>query len=594
MEEQPASDCDRQEPGAVNWIGLPLLEDSTEMGLELRFDNVCLRKPKSAEFILSSINGTVKASSLTGIMGQSGSGKTTLVNILAGKIPATSGSLFLNNVEKNLTEQNFSALVGFVSQDDIVHPHLTVFENILHSARIRLGRALNDQVIQKHVHEVVDGLGLRKVKHSVVGSQQRRIISGGECKRVSIALELVAAPQVLILDEPTSGLDAQAALSIMALLKSLSRQGITVICVIHQPRVEIFDALDNLLLLDQGRSVYTGRASDAKPYFQTQGYVFNPGLNPADLIMDIISGKVQPTSLDATDSKRQELLSGDTLETVPSSPYRNRRPLFNELETRYKKRIASWHRQVYLCVVRDLIQQSRQVPMFVTEIMGGILTGLLIGLAMYELRGQVFQGMFLAPFEVLSSAINYRLVTQLGLLGCLAITFAAAAPSVGIFGEEILVFKRESHSGHSEGAYFVGKVLSSFPRSFIAAFHYTTFYAVLATPFASFNMLLVLNFLYFYCIYGIGAIVAAVSSRENGPLVCLLATIVIAVFGGSEPRLPTVKGWRLEWLWYMSPGMWYSEAFVNEHVAPFAYLYNLDAASLETGYTFYRTGFDIG
>jgi ABC-type bacteriocin/lantibiotic exporter with double-glycine peptidase domain len=81
MEEQPASGYDREEPGAVNWIGLPLLEDSTEMGLELRFDNVCLRKPKSAEFILSSINGTVKASSLTGIMGQSGSGKSKCQNL---------------------------------------------------------------------------------------------------------------------------------------------------------------------------------------------------------------------------------------------------------------------------------------------------------------------------------------------------------------------------------------------------------------------------------------------------------------------------------------------------------------------------------
>ncbi|KAJ6043577.1 hypothetical protein N7499_006002 [Penicillium canescens] len=565
------------------------------VGMELEFRNVSLRKPKSTEFILSEINGKAQTSSLTGIMGQSGSGKTTLVNILVGKVRATSGSLSLNGVEKKLAKgHNFRALIGFVPQDDIIHPHLTVFENILHSARIRLGGALNDKIIQKHVDTIIDGLGLSNVKDSVVGSEQRRIISGGERKRVSIALELVAAPQVLILDEPTSGLDAQAALSIMELLRLFSRQGLTVICVIHQPRVEIFEALDNLLILDLGKAVYSGKALEAKRHFEAQGYVFNPNLNPADLIMDIVSGKLQPADAGIVYSKQQKLPHGK-MEPVTSGRHDESNmnmSLFHELETKHN-RSAAWHRQVYLCLLRDIIQQSRQAAMFLTEIMGGILTGLLIGLAIYELRGQIFQGIFLPPFEVLSSAVNYKLVTQLGLLGCLAITFAAAAPSVGIFGEEILIFQRESLSGHSEGAYFVGKVLSSLPRSFLAAFHYTTLYAVLATPHASFNILLVLNFFYFYCIYGIGSVVAAVSSRENGPLVCLLVTIVIAVFGGSEPRLPTVKGWHMEWLWYMSPGMWYSEAFVSEHVTPFAYLFDLSAAAQETGYTFNRTGFDI-
>ncbi|KAJ5997603.1 hypothetical protein N7522_009263 [Penicillium canescens] len=529
------------------------------VGMELEFRNVSLRKPKSTEFILSEINGKAQTSSLTGIMGQSGSGKTTLVNILVGKVRATSGSLSLNGVEKKLAKgHNFRALIGFVPQDDIIHPHLTVFENILHSARIRLGGALNDKIIQKHVDTIIDGLGLSNVKDSVVGSEQRRIISGGERKRVSIALELVAAPQVLILDEPTSGLDAQAALSIMELLRLFSRQGLTVICVIHQPRVEIFEALDNLLILDLGKAVYSGKALEAKRHFEAQGYVFNPNLNPADLIMDIVSGKLQPADAGIVYSKQQKLPHGK-MEPVTSGRHDESNmnmSLFHELETKHN-RSAAWHRQVYLCLLRDIIQQSRQAAMFLTEIMGGILTGLLIGLAIYELRGQIFQGIFLPPFEVLSSAVNYKLVTQLGLLGCLAITFAAAAPSVGIFGEEILIFQRESLSGHSEGAYFVGKVLSSLPRSFLAAFHYTTLYAVLATPHASFNILLVLNFFYFYCIYGIGSVVAAVSSRENGPL------------------------------------MWYSEAFVSEHVTPFAYLFDLSAAAQETGYTFNRTGFDI-
>lgn len=435
-------------------------------------------------------------------------------------------------------------LIGFVPQDDIVHPHLTVFENILHSARIRLGGALDDTTIQNQVNAVIDSLALTKVRNSVVGSPQRRVISGGERKRVSIALELVAAPQVLILDEPTSGLDAQAALSIMELLRLFARLGLTVICVIHQPRIEIFEALDNLLILERGRSVYSDKASEAQRYFQDRGYEFNPSLNPADLLMDIVSGKLRPTKAGLANSRKQwQEFAGEKVELVSEgckdAPDANLSS-FHELETRYSKRLAPWYRQVYHCVLRDLVQQSRQVPMLVTEVMGGILTGLLIGLAIYELHGQIFQGLFLPPFEILSSAVNYKLVTQLGLLGCLAISslptsltgictksrshrsirsspsqrrdirggeyvpthFLSLAPSPVTDTHHhhlVLIFQRESHSGHSEGAYFLGKVLSSLPRSFLAAFHYTTFYAVLATPFASFNILLTLNFFYFYC-----------------------------------------------------------------------------------------------
>ena len=112
--------------------------------------------------------------------------------------------------------------------------------------------------------------------------------------------------------------------------------------------------------------------------------------------------------------------------------------LLHELETKYSRRIATWHRQVYLCLFRDLIQQSRQIAMFLTEIMGGILTGLLIGMAMYEFHGQIFQGMFLPPFEVLSSAINYTLVTQLGLLGCLAISMSLTLVISALANEKCL------------------------------------------------------------------------------------------------------------------------------------------------------------
>lgn len=118
-----------------------------------------------------------------------------------------------------------------------------------------------------------------------------------------------------------------------------------------------------------------------------------------------------------------------------------------------------------------------------------------------------------------------------------------------------LLLRRESHSGHSESAYFAGKVLTSLLRTFLSALHFTTCYMILATPVILFGNFLGLNFLYFYCIYGLGSIVAALTKRENGPLACLLLAIVIGIFGGYAPRLAKAKEWRLAWFWYICPGV---------------------------------------
>lgn len=118
-----------------------------------------------------------------------------------------------------------------------------------------------------------------------------------------------------------------------------------------------------------------------------------------------------------------------------------------------------------------------------------------------------------------------------------------------------LLFHRESHSGHSESAYLLAKVLTSTLRAIISAMHFTTCYIVLATPAVPFGNLFGLNVLYFYCIYGLGSIVAGLTKRENGPLVCLLLAIIVGMFGGYAPRLGKAKEWHLEWLWYICPGV---------------------------------------
>jgi ABC-type multidrug transport system ATPase subunit len=311
-----------------------------------------------------------------------------------------------------------------VPQDDTVHPYLTVRENLLFSGRIRLGGVLNDREIQRNVDQLIHALGLTKVKDSLVGDQERRGVSGGERKRISIGLELIAAPRVLILDEPTSGLDAQAALSVIRLLKTLSSHGITILCVIHQPRIEIFALLDTLLLLGSGKQIYFGQRSEAEQYFKDMGYGFDHQLNPADMILDIVAGA--PLFLFSTPS---EIVGNEkSLSQSPETP----QPLSNDfgssieqiitLHNLHKKRMSPWYWQLYLCFCRDLKHQCRNSSSFLLEVFGGILTGVLLGFAIFEHDGHLYQGSFLPPFQLLSSAANYVMVPQMAVLSLLAIS----------------------------------------------------------------------------------------------------------------------------------------------------------------------------
>ncbi|KAJ5703952.1 hypothetical protein N7493_011090 [Penicillium malachiteum] len=239
---------------------------STEK-VEISYQNISVRPRNSENMILFEQSGRIQPASFLGVMGFSGSGKSTLMNIISGRARPTTGHVFLNG--RVAKPSQLRDLIGFVPQDDILLPDLTVRENIMHSARIRLGGVWNKHEIQEYVDSLIMSLGLAHVQHQLVGSPDNRRISGGERKRVNVGLELAAAPSMLILDEPTSGLDTTTALSLIVSLKALPQRGIAVICVVHQPRVEIFEAFDQLMVLDSGKQVYLDKAADAPNVFHT-------------------------------------------------------------------------------------------------------------------------------------------------------------------------------------------------------------------------------------------------------------------------------------------------------------------------------------
>lgn len=273
------------------------LDDSDDESVKLMADH----KPASLYFekvsynlngkpILTDIQGLARPGEVMAIMGASGAGKTTFLDILArkNKRGEVSGDFFVNG--EKVSDHDFKNVVGFVDQEDTMLPTLTVHETILNSALLRLPRDMGRAAKEQRVIDVEKQLGIHHIRDSLIGSEEGRGrgISGGEKRRVGIACELVTSPSILFLDEPTSGLDAYNAYNVIECLVTLAKTyNRTIVLTIHQPRSNITALFDRLVLLAQGRTVYSGPFAHCQEYFYQIGYECPPGFNIADYLVDL-------------------------------------------------------------------------------------------------------------------------------------------------------------------------------------------------------------------------------------------------------------------------------------------------------------------
>ncbi len=257
---------------------------------------------------LHELNLREQSGQLLGIMGASGAGKSTLLNILNGTTAPTKGAVRINGIDIYAEPDKVEGLIGYISQDDLLIEDLTVFENLYYSAKLCFD-GVSDYKLTRMVMTTLRNLGLHEIKDLKVGSPLNKKISGGQRKRLNIALELIREPSILFVDEPTSGLSSRDSENIMDLLKELALKGKLVYVVIHQPSSDIYKMFDKLLILDTGGyPVYYGNPIDAISYFKSQindvtsedVECFNCGNVNPEQVFNIIEGKVldeygQPT-----------------------------------------------------------------------------------------------------------------------------------------------------------------------------------------------------------------------------------------------------------------------------------------------------------
>lgn len=233
-----------------SWAGKPLYEiEAWDLFLEVpdRDDKAQMKT------LLDHVSFKAMPGDMIALMGPSGAGKTTLLMTLNGYLPPTSGQVRINGEDLYAIYDALRGVIGYVPQDDIVHPELTVFEAVKYSARFRLPNDYSEQEINQRVEQTLRDLGLEAVMNLQIGRPEKKVLSGGQRKRVNIALELVTDPVILFLDEPTSGLAADDTTALINLLHDLTKKtGKTIVMTIHQPAKDEYEKFNLAFIMGYG------------------------------------------------------------------------------------------------------------------------------------------------------------------------------------------------------------------------------------------------------------------------------------------------------------------------------------------------------
>ncbi|XP_026403551.1 pleiotropic drug resistance protein 2-like isoform X1 [Papaver somniferum] len=269
---------------------------SVDMPAEIRSQGI----KESRLQLLRDVSGAFRPGVLTALVGISGAGKTTLMDVLAGRKTGgyIEGNINVSGYPKNQT--TFARVIGYCEQNDIHSPRVTVYESLLYSAWLRLPRDVYNEARKMFVEEVMDLVELKSLRNALVGLPGVDGLSTEQRKRLTIAVELVSNPSIIFMDEPTSGLDARAAAIVMRTVRNTVDTGRTVVCTIHQPSIDIFEAFDELLLMKRGGQViYSGpighHSDELIQYFEAIPEVpkIREGYNPATWVLEVTGYSVE-------------------------------------------------------------------------------------------------------------------------------------------------------------------------------------------------------------------------------------------------------------------------------------------------------------
>lgn len=424
---------------------------------------------KGGKYGLQKMSFTYESGHLVGIMGASGAGKSTLLNVLNGSDVPNSGSVRINGIDIHAQSEEIKGLIGFVSQDDLLIEELTVFQNLYYNAKLCFDNYTEEQLLDA-VNKMLLSLGLHEIKNMVVGSPLNKKISGGQRKRLNIALELIREPAILFLDEPTSGLSSRDSENILDLLKELTFKGKLVFVVIHQPSSDIFKMFNKLLILDTGGYlIYNGDPIESIIYFKSKVQHANwnesectccGNVNP-EQIFNIVEAKVldeygNPMRVRKTSplewydeyniSTKQEKKENEIPDELPENPFK----------------IPGWLKQLRVFIQRDVLSKWANTQYMVINLLEAPVLAFLLA---YIIKYYSVDTANLFGYTLMD---NSNLPVYL-FMSVIVSFFVGLTVSAEEIIKDKKIKKRESFLNLSWGSYLMSKVIILFVLSAIQA-----------------------------------------------------------------------------------------------------------------------------
>ncbi|EAY74922.1 hypothetical protein OsI_02816 [Oryza sativa Indica Group] len=495
--------------------------------------------------LLKGVSGSFRPGVLTALMGVSGAGKTTLMDVLAGRKTGgyIEGDIRISGYPKK--QETFARISGYCEQNDIHSPHVTVYESLVFSAWLRLPSEVDSEARKMFIEEVMDLVELTSLRGALVGLPGVSGLSTEQRKRLTIAVELVANPSIIFMDEPTSGLDARAAAIVMRTVRNTVNTGRTVVCTIHQPSIDIFEAFDELFLMKRGgEEIYVGpvgqNSSKLIEYFEGIDGVsrIKDGYNPATWMLEV------------TSSAQEEMLGVDFSEIYRQSElYQRNKELIEELSTpppgstdlnfptQYSR---SFITQCLACLWKQNWSYWRNPSYTAVRLLFTIVIALMFGTMFWNLgtRTKKQQDLFNAMGSM------YAAVLYIGVQNS-----GSVQPVVVV---ERTVFYRERAAGmYSAFPYAFGQVAIELPYIMVQTLIYGVLvYSMIGFEWTVAKFLWYLFFMYFTLLYFTFYGMMAVGLTPNESIAAIISSAFYNVwnlFSGYLIPRPKIPVW---WRWY--------------------------------------------
>ncbi|CAN1252468.1 ABC transporter G family member 31, partial [Linum perenne] len=513
--------------------------------------------------LLSEVSGVFSPGVLTALVGESGAGKTTLMDVLAGRKTGgyIEGDIKISGHPK--VQSTFARISGYVEQNDIHSPQVTVEESLWFSSSLRLPKEVSKEQRKEFVEEVMRLVELDSLRQALVGVPGTTGLSTEQRKRLTIAVELVANPSIIFMDEPTSGLDARAAAIVMRTVRNTVDTGRTVVCTIHQPSIDIFEAFDELLLMKRGGKVIYGgklgvQSQHLVDYFQaidgTPPIV--DGYNPATWMLEVTSASVAETlgvdfaQLYAKSDQYREVEK--SIEQLSVPPEESKPLMFPTTFAR-----DSWT-QFLICLKKQNLVYWRSPQYNAVRLLCTVIAALILGSQFWDIGSK--RDTAQALFTVMGALYS----------ACIFLGVSNASSVQPIVSIERTVFYREKAAGlYSPLAYAAAQGIVELPYIFVQTMLYSciTYFMInferSAGKFLLYALFMFLTFTYF-TFYGM-LTVGLTSAEHYASIISSAAYSLWNLFSGFLiPKNSIPIWWR--WFYYLCPISWTLQGIISSQL----------------------------